>query len=136
MKHDLYKYESETEWMLRSGKPVSVLIRLQIQETISADGDECPSSCCEIETRATAPGMNNRYNPIIRTPQIVAGVKYPATIGRLVIPAEQLEQIDAALAAIHKSAEWQEKKQREAGAEEGNRRYEIRRQKMKQMMEP
>lgn len=118
-----FKYEKKIEWNLKSGKAVSVIVRLRVREMLDADGYQCPVSCCQLETIASAPGMNSMHYPLSHSPQVVAGEKYPATIGRLAIPAGPLAEIEAAIKEIEKSPEWQKKERHEAAEREADRQY-------------
>lgn len=108
------KIERRIEWKTASGKQAEIIIALQISRTVDADGDRCEAPCCDLNFRASVLGMGTLGYRISREPVLVGGTLYPASIGKLVIPAVQLAEIDAVLADIYATPEWQAK---EAGIE-------------------
>jgi len=106
--------EKKIEWKTGSGKAAIVAISLQTSETAYCDGDEHELACCKLHTTAEVSGMGYVGFEISRKPVTVAGTTYHATIGKLVIPAAPLAEIDEALAEIYATPDWKAKEAAEA----------------------
>ena len=122
------------EWTLTSGKKASVTIELQTTKTIDADGDKFDVKCCEMHILGEVQGLGTVGYTIARTPVTVAGTTYPATIGKLAIPADKLLEIDAAIAEIEATPEWRAKVAAEERALAADLEYEKHREKMRKIM--
>ena len=114
--------EKAIEWKTQSGKKAIVRLALQTSRIVDADGDRCEVACCELNIVAEVAGITEGYT-ISRRPITVAGTTYPATIGRLAIPAAQLAEIDSVLAEIHGTPEWQAHERAAAAANVTAARY-------------
>ncbi len=130
----MYAIDKKIEWTTGSGKQATVAIRLQTSRIVDADGDRCEVPCCDLSITADVAGMGIMSYGIDRLPATVAGVVYPARAGRLAIPAAQLAEIDAVLAGVYATPEWQAKQQAAAKAKIANREYDERREFMRQQM--
>ena len=114
--------EKAIEWKTQSGKKAIVRLALQTSRIVDADGDRCELACCELNIVAEVAGISEGFT-ISRRPVTVAGTTYPATIGRLAIPAAQLAEIEAVLAEIHGTPDWQAHERAEAAANVAAARY-------------
>jgi len=107
------RIEKKIAWTTKGGKPARITIQLETSKEVEADGDMCEVPCCELQIEAEVAGLP-QIGPIARRSVTVAGDTYPATIGKLVIPAAQLAQVDTALSEIYATPEWQAKLAAEA----------------------
>ena len=122
------------EWTLTSGKKASVTIDHQTTRAIDADGDKIDVKCCEMHITGEVQGLGSVGYTITRRPVTVAGNTYPATIGKLAIPADKLAEIDAAIAEIEATPEWRAKVAAEERALAADLEYEKHREKMRKIM--
>ena len=122
------------EWTLTSGKKAAVTIELQTTRTIDADGDKFEVACCEMYITGQVDGVGDVGCKITRTPVAAGGTTYPATIGKLAIPADKLAEIDAAVAEIEATPEWRAKVVAEERALAASLKYEAHREKMRKIM--
>lgn len=125
----------EITWNLNNGQPVRVSVELQTSRKVWADGWESTVACCEMHISVEAAGK-----PIcgvmseMAKPQTINGKLYTHCIGKLAIPADKADEINAAIAEIEATPEWQAKLVRRAAAEKSNREYEAHRAMMRKVM--
>ena len=122
------------EWNLTSGKKASVTIDHQTTKSCDADGYKCEVACCEMYITGQVDGVGDVGCKITRTPVEAGGTTYPATIGKLAIPADKLAEIDAAVAEIEATPEWRAKVVAEERALAASLKYEAHREKMRKIM--
>jgi hypothetical protein len=122
------------EWTLTSGKKAAVAIELQTTKTVDADGYKIDVKCCEMHITGSVEGRGTVGYTITRKPVTVGGTTYPATIGKLCIPAASLAEIDAAIAEIEATPEWRAKVAAEERREAADKAYEEHREKMRKIM--
>lgn len=127
------KMERLIEWKTSKGLAASVRINLVTEKTTNADGDKITVPCCEMEIWAEVEGHGiiGSGKPWVRKGLPMGAV---ATIGKLAIQPEQLQQINAAIAEIEATPEWQAKVARIAKAEKESQEYEAHRAKMRKVM--
>jgi len=109
--------EKTVAWTTGSGKKAAVEITLELSETIDLDGDR-----------------SEMGYTIDREPVMLGGTTYPAHIGRLLIPAAQLAEIDAVLTEIYARPEWQAKVAAEKRARKADIKVAEHMEKMRQVM--
>jgi hypothetical protein len=126
----------EITWTLNSGAKATVAIELITSRTVSADGYEAEVACCDMVIEAEAAGRDcggTIINPMPK-PQTVNGRLYTHVIGKLAIPADKMQEINAAITEIESTPEWQAKLARRAAADEADRKYEQHRATMRKVM--
>lgn len=97
----------QIKWNTSRGEAV-VTVSLVTEKTINADGDMVKVSCCDLTIRATIAGQHvGDY--ITRKAQTVQGVQLAGNIGKLAVRVEHMTLIDAAIAEIKATPEWQAK---------------------------
>ena len=126
--------EKKITWTTKSGKHVEVRISFATSRVADADGDRCEVPCCELHIAGEVQGMGVVGYAINRKPVQVAGTTYPATIGKLVIPAVQLAEIDAVMAEVYATPEWQANERAKVQSEAARVEYEAAQEKMRTMM--
>ena len=126
--------EKRIEWTTASGKDAAITIVFRTEETVDADGDRCDVPACKIRINAEVAGMEIIGMPISRKPVNAGGANYPATIGGLVIPTDVLGQIDAVLAEIHATPQWQAQENAAAAGRKASAGYEKHRAFMRKQM--
>jgi hypothetical protein len=121
--------KKEITWTLSTGKEAKVTVELTTEETINADGHKVTVPCCDMTIRAEIEGMG------------VVGWGHPqkaqtavAKIGKLGIIKDNLDRINAAIAEIEATPEWQAKIERAEKAAKESAEYERHRAKMKRVM--
>lgn len=125
--------KKEITWTLSTGKEAKVTVELITKETIWADGDNVEVNCCEMKITAEVEG-----NGCIGTTRPTSIPKNDrglvAAIGKLGINRDNLNRINAAIAEIEATPEWQAKiKGMEIAARE-SAEYEAHRAKMRKVM--
>lgn len=105
--------ERKIEWATSKGL-ACVTVSLETSRTINADGEMVTVACCEMHIAATVAGQIVGTGSPIRRPMVVQGVQIAATLGKLAIRPEHLAQIDAAIAEVQATPEWQAKVARQA----------------------
>lgn len=113
------------EWITESGL-ACVAISFATTKKVFADGDECDAACCELRISAEVDEEDFE----------LAGKELLSANSdeRVPIPAAQLAEIEAALAAIYATPEWQAKEAAKANAAKANADYAAHREKMRQVM--
>ena len=121
------------EWKTSKGLSASVCVKLVTEKILDADGDKITVPCCEMEIWATVEGHGiiGSGKPWERKGLPMGAV---AVIGKLAIQPSQLQEINAAIAQIEATAEWQAKLERIAKAEKEGREYDAHRAKMRKVM--
>jgi hypothetical protein len=125
--------KKEITWTLSTGKEAKVTIELITKETIWADGDNVTIKCCKMAIVAEVEGHGcvgtTKPNSIPKNDRGLV-----AAIGKLGINRENLDKINAAIAEIEATPEWQAKiKGMEIAARE-SAEYEAHRAKMRKVM--
>lgn len=123
------------EWALSTGRPASVTIELITSRKVWADGYDTEVACCEmmIDIEAAGRDCGSIINEMPK-PQAINGTLYTHYAGKLAIPADKMQEINAAIAEIEATPEWQAKLARQAAAEEADRKYEAHREQMRKVM--
>ena len=102
----------EITWTGKTGKTATVTVELVTERTHYADGANVTVPCCEMRIEGSVSGHGVvGYN--------VRRVSHPGiagACGKLGIPAEQMDLIEAAIAEVEATPEWQAKLEREAEA--------------------
>jgi len=114
-------YSKTITWTGKTGKTAHVTVALVTQRTIDADGDQVTVPCCDLEISATVDGLGCLGYGLRR---VQGNPQAAAACGKLGIPADQLVLIDAAIAQIHATPEWQAKVAREEQAERDEQAYQ------------
>ena len=130
----MYAIEKKIEWSTTAGKKAVVAIRLQTRRAVSADGEMCEVACCDLGIVAEVEGHGITGYGIDHRPITVNGIIYPGRAGKLAIPAAQLQEIDATLAEVYATPEWQAKVQAEKNQEAASREYDAYRARMAKVM--
>lgn len=121
------------EWTLKSGKQARVVVELITEKVVDLDGDKCLVDCCEILVTAEVEGHG-----VVGTGRPWERDGLPdgcvACIGKLAFGAEQLQAIQAAIAEIEASPEWQAKLEAEAKARKDLKEYRKHREEMRKIM--
>ena len=97
----------QIKWSTSKGEAV-VVVGLKTEKTINADGDQITVTCCDLIVSATIAGQYVG-NSITRKAQTVQGVPLAGNIGKLAVRVEHMALIDAAIAEIKATPEWQTK---------------------------
>lgn len=127
-------YDQIIEWRTKSGKRTMVRIWLETEQPVDLDGDQATVAVCERRIHAEVEGFGVAGFTLDRRVVILGGITYPASIGRLLIPAEQLARIESALHRIDTSPEWQAHLAAEAKTTAEMDAYDIHRAKMREVM--
>ena len=117
-------------WKTETGKKVEAKISLETEKTIWADGDKVVVACCEMRIIAT---IDEQFVGSGK-PEKANHPTCVAKIGKLGITTEHLTLINAAIARVEASPEWQAKLQRIIKAEKEGREYETHRERMRKIM--
>jgi len=122
------------EWQTKSGKAARVEIELETSRTINADGDRVTVACAEMHITATVDNMYVGGGHIEHYRQTVQGVEVAGQIGKLYIPVAPMAEIDAAIAEIHSTPEWQAKVARQQAGEKTEKEYQTHLSTMRRAM--
>ncbi len=119
----------EISWTLNNGKVARVMIELRTSETLNADGYKVDVSCCEMDIRASVDGIG-----VVGYGRPQQAQTMTAKIGKLGIAYDNLDKINAAIAEIEATPEWQAKIAQAEQAERESAEYDKHRAKMKRVM--
>lgn len=129
-----FAYQKKIEWTTKSGSTATVEITLQVREDVDADGDTCEVDCFRFSTTARVGRNVAGYGGLVRKSVNFGGTLYPAHIGKLLIPAEQLAEIDAAIAEAEATPEYQAHQRAEERRAAADEKYEAEAAKMRNRM--
>ncbi len=124
------KYTKTIEWLTGTQQRASVVVELVTSRTVDADGPKIDVPCCDLSTRVYLDGdlLGFDLQPVTGHAVIVA------KCGKLGIKAEQMAEINAAVASIKQSPEWIANEERAASAARANDKYESGREQMRRVM--
>ena len=76
------------------GIKVTVKAELILEKTVQLDGHKVTTKCCEIFKDVEAEGFGSQGDWINNRSRVIDGVEYPATIGKLLLTAENLKIVE------------------------------------------
>ena len=122
--------EKKIEWTTGTKQTAMVTVSLITSKTLDADGDKITVDCCEMQIMAYIDGQFVGSGAPQKANHPVAVAK----IGKLGITQTNLDRINAAIAEIEATPEWQAKKAREAQSLKNSIAYDDHRAKMRKIM--
>ena len=124
--------KKEISWETKDGKGVTVTVALETEKRIWADGDEVFVPACEMVVSAEIEGLG--CVGAGRPQKIAERQGCVALIGKLGLAADKLALVNAAIAEVEATPEWQAKMARRERAEKENEEYEKHRSVMRKVM--
>jgi len=119
-------------WQTSKGM-ATVVVHLQTSKTINADGDLITVPTCDLHITATVEGLglvgSGRPQKLVNHPSGAV-----ATIGKLALRAENLLQVQSAIAMVEATPEWQAHLVADKKAEQAWREADAHRAMMRKVM--
>ena len=100
------KIEKTYSWKTISELIVVATSTLTLSETVYADGDKIEIDACKMSFRLEVESRGVVGNYIVKLPQTINGIEYPAHCGPLVISQDNLDQIDRIIAEVEAHPIW------------------------------
>ncbi|MCP4568985.1 MAG: hypothetical protein GY841_15530 [FCB group bacterium] len=117
-------------WKTSNNQNAEVKLTLNTKENINVDGDQITVKCCDFDIDAYVDNSHIGYGK----PEKLNHPVFAAKIGCLAMKQEILDKIEAAIAEIESTEEWQEKLKTEKESAKIDQEYETHRRSMKKQM--